>query len=233
MKVLLSLSGGMDSTTLLGLELHKGNDVSLVHFQYGSKHNPYEQKAVESIVFHYQHQYGIIIPRITVDLTKITGHLQSNLLTSGGKIPEGHYQQSNMSQTVVPGRNLMFLSVCASIAESRGINAVIIGAHSGDHVIYPDCRPAFIEAAAEAIKYSTEGKVTVLAPFLHGDKTALIKAGLPIGVPYHLTRTCYKDQRISCGVCGACQERLEGFANNGVDDPIEYESRKMLPKPTH
>ena len=135
-----------------------------------------------------------------------------------------------MSQTVVPGRNLIMSSILASIAETVGAQQIYLGVHSGDHAIYPDCRPEFVEALDKTVKTSTDGKCVVVAPYLRGDKTSIIKDGLTMGVPYKDTRTCYKDQGIACGKCGSCQERLEAFKANGIEDPIEYETRTILAK---
>lgn len=228
--VLISLSGGMDSATLVGLALHNRYEVELVHYQYGSKHNPFEMQAYQAVKYFYEQKIGTPIKSHHIDLTDVMHSIRSNLLASGGAIPEGHYQAANMSQTVVPGRNLLFISIAAAIAESEGIREVWIGAHSGDHEIYPDCRPGFIHAAAHAVRQSSDQKVYLVAPFLFGNKTSIIATGMGCGVPYGLTRTCYKNQAIACGKCGACQERLEAFAANKLEDPIDYESRVILPK---
>lgn len=223
MKYVLSLSGGMDSTTLLG-SLLLNHEVHAFQFVYGSKHNPYEIEAVRKLAQHY----NLNIP--VIDLTPAFQSIQSHLLQSGGDIPEGHYEAENMRQTVVPGRNSIFISILAGIAESIGAEKVAIGVHAGDHHIYPDCRSRFIEAMDLAVRLSSDGRVFLSAPFISMTKTDILKHGLPIGVPYHLTRTCYKDQSVACGKCGSCQERLESFAVNGIQDPLEYESRTLVRK---
>ena len=122
---------------------------------------------------------------------------------------------------------LIFLSIMAGYAESIGADTVAFGAHSGDHAIYPDCRPEFVYAANTTLYLSSDKKITIEAPFLYLDKTKILEIGYSIDEhfrpPYELTRTCYKDQPISCGKCGSCQERLEAFKNIGKIDPIEYE----------
>ena len=142
---------------------------------------------------------------------------------SGGEIPEGHYNDATMSQTVVPGRNLMFASILAGYAESIGFNRIALGVHKGDHEIYPDCRKEFVKALDSCIYLSTDKSVEVYTPLIDMDKIEIVQEGLDLEVPYHLTRTCYKDQERSCGVCGSCVERLEAFKLNNVKDPIEYE----------
>lgn len=224
-KALVSLSGGMDSTTLLADAVFRSREVECLGFFYGSKHNPYENAAAYRIARHYKAPFHLI------DLSQAMSSIQSALLKTGGAIPEGHYQESTMTQTVVPGRNLIFASVLAGIAWSKSCAEIWMGVHSGDHAIYPDCRPNFVSAMRRAVQCGTDEKVTMLTPFLHENKTSIIRLGRSYGVPYELTRTCYKDQEIACGKCGSCIERREAFRNNGVEDPIEYEYRGPLPEP--
>lgn len=219
MKIVLSLSGGMDSTTLLSWLLNKGHEVYPFQFTYGSKHGYWEMEAVKRIEQHHM----IEIPVISLENAFL--QIQSHLLKSGGPIPEGHYNDLNMVQTVVPGRNSIFISILTGVAESIGARRVAVGVHSGDHFIYPDCRPRYIDAMDSAMRLASDGQVSIWAPFLDWDKTKIIKEGIKIGAPYHLTRTCYKDQPVACGKCGSCQERLEAFRNNDFDDPIDYEVR--------
>lgn len=223
-KIVIGLSGGMDSATLLGMLLQQGYEVHCCTFSYGSKHNEYEHKAVSNILEYYNN-YNALITHHFFDLTKAFEGFNSALLKSGEAIPEGHYNEESMKRTVVPGRNMIFASIMAGLAESIGAEAIALGVHSGDHHIYPDCRPEFIKALNYTILQSTEGKVLVDTPFLHETKTSILNIGysLEIPIPYHLTRTCYKDQELSCGKCGSCQERLEAFANINKKDPIQYE----------
>lgn len=221
--ILISFSGGLDSTTLLAYYLDKGFDVSVVSFTYGSKHNKYENKAANDLLLFYRELYQKPIPSFFIDLSKIFQSIKSNLLLSGGAIPEGNYKDTTMQQTVVPGRNLIFSSILSGIAESNKITSIGLGVHAGDHFIYPDCRPAFIQSLNETIKYSTDNKVQVHCPFLHKTKTEILRIGLELKVPYHLTRTCYKNQPTPCGKCGSCDERLSSFAELGIKDPIIYE----------
>jgi len=225
-KVVIGLSGGMDSATLLGYFLNQGYEVHTCSFQYGSKQNKYEEKAVSQIIEYY-YKHGFLVVSHRINLENAFGDFRSNLLKTGGDIPEGHYEDESMKATVVPGRNLIFLSIMAGLAESIGAKIVAIGVHSGDHAIYPDCRPEFVAAAHNAIELSTGGKVKVVAPFLLDDKAGILHRGLndfTLKVPYELTRTCYKDQEYACGKCGSCQERIEAFHNLGIEDPIIYEA---------
>lgn len=228
-KIVISISGGMDSSTLMGKFLNEGYEVYPVSFTYGSKHNKYENEACKNVCTHYGYNE---IPIINLDF--INQLFKSDLLSTGGKIPEGHYTDKNMVKTVVPGRNLIFASIVAGYAESIGANYIGLGVHAGDHHVYPDCRPKFIEKLNETIIESSEGKVTVLTPFLHMTKKDILEIGYGLNdefkVPYHLTRTCYKDQVKSCGRCASCVERLEAFDLIGKRDPIIYHKESIFEK---
>ena len=224
-KAVIGLSGGIDSATLLGILLNKGYEVHCCSFYYGSKHNVYEKRAVVNIIKYYKER-GFSVILHTFNLEDAFKDFTSNLLRSGGEIPEGYYNDENMKLTVGPGRNMIFASIMAGLAESIGAEIVALGVHSGDHTIYPDCRHEFIKALDVTIYLSSDRKVQISTPLIEDDKTSILKRGywnLPIQVPYHLTRTCYKDQELSCGKCGSCQERLEAFRNVGIIDPIKYE----------
>lgn len=221
MKIVLALSGGLDSSTLCGYYLEKGYEVVPVGFKYGSKHNIYENEAADKVA-----QYFGLEKPVLLELDFIGKLFKSDLLLAGGEIPEGHYTDQSMSSTVVPARNLIFASIVAGYAESIEANTISLGVHGGDHHIYPDCRPTFVSALNTTVMLATDGKVRVDAPFLYSSKGDIIRMGLALNnikVPYHLTRTCYKEQELACGKCGSCVERLEAFKEVGVPDPIQYE----------
>lgn len=216
-KVIVSLSGGMDSITLASFYLSKGYEVYPVSFFYGSKHNVHELIAAESFCKKNNLQFK------KINLPFIEQLFKSDLLKTGGEIPEGYYTTPNMSQTVVPGRNIIFASIMAGYAWSIGANIISLGVHAGDHTIYEDCRPEFIAAMNAAIVCGSGNRVYIETPFLNINKTEILKIGLDIGVDYKSTRTCYKDQILACGKCGSCQERLEAFKTLEIKDPVEYE----------
>jgi 7-cyano-7-deazaguanine synthase len=226
MKTVVSFSGGMDSATLLW-ELTDGgrtNDVLAVSFVYGSKHNEHELVAAAEFTYRLGCRYRV------VDLSGIMAGFKSDLLKSGGEIPEGHYEAESMERTVVPARNIIFASVLAGIAWSEGASQVALAVHAGDHAIYPDCRPEFVEDMGNALWEGTGKRVGLHAPYLNLTKAQILKRGLGLNVPYELTRTCYTTSPIACGKCGSCQERLEAFALNSATDPLEYQSRDLMPK---
>lgn len=219
MSVLVSLSGGMDSATVLARCLSTAEDVQAVAFRYGSKHNEWELAQAKRLAAHYGVRFDVL------DLSGFMSGFDSALMKSDGRgVPEGHYTAPTMSQTVVPGRNMIFASILAGLAWSRRLDTVALGVHAGDHAVYPDCRPEFVEAMQLAIEQATDGDVTLYTPFLHQKKANILAWGLEHGVPYELTRTCYKDQELACGKCGSCRERLEAFSLIGETDPLKYES---------
>jgi 7-cyano-7-deazaguanine synthase len=223
-EVVIGFSGGLDSTTLLGFYLEQGYRVHCCFFSYGSKHELYEMEAIKNILTYYaERDCDITINQF--DLKSTFSYFKSNLLKSGGDIPDGNYTDSIMEQTIVPGRNMIMASIMAGFAESIGVDLVALGVHSGDAHIYPDCRIVFIKQLNLTVSLSTDYKVSIIAPFIYYKKHQILQMSLDfkIPVPYHLTRTCYKDQPVACGKCGACQERLEAFKSIKLKDPIAYE----------
>ena len=152
MKSVVVLSGGMDSLTALARCIMLGEEVIGLNFQYGSKHNSNENDSVKKISEYYK------IPLKTISLD-FNDYLKSDLLLSGGDIPEGHYADENMKKTVIPFRNGIMLSIAAGFAESIDADQVILGNHAGDHAIYPDCRLVFIDAMSSAIALGTYKKI--------------------------------------------------------------------------
>jgi len=216
-KTILIYSGGLDSTCLLSQLLKEKQEVICLNFYYGSKHNHLERACAEKICQHYN------IPFKKVNLDFINDMFKSDLLQSGGNIPEGHYEADNMSSTVVPFRNGIMLSIATGLAESLQCTSVAIGAHGGDHHIYPDCRPDFTSAMERAMMCGTSSGVEIQAPFLNIDKGDIAKIGFDNGAPLHLTWTCYNPTNgMHCGKCGACVERIEAFKKHDVDDPTSY-----------
>lgn len=224
MKAIVSLSGGMDSATVLAVATIE-REVQTVGFCYGSKHNPYENRAALALATFYN------VPFRLIDLSVIMANFRSDLLASGGDVPEGHYEEESMRRTVVPGRNIIFSSILAGIAMSEGAGEVWLGIHAGDHFIYPDCRPAFADAMDKAVVEGTGGLVRLQTPFLYDTKVGILRRGFALErpVPYQLTRTCYKAQELACGKCGSCRERLHAFQQIGRADPVEYEYRHPNP----
>lgn len=216
MKALVVLSGGMDSATALALLVSQGHEVEAITFNYGSKHNAQEGLTAKELAAHYG------IKRTLVDLPFINELFKSDLLKSGGEIPEGHYADPVMKKTVVPFRNGIMLAIAAGFAESIGADMLILGNHAGDHAVYPDCRPEFADAMADAINHGTYKEILLSRPFENISKGDIVVEGVKLGVPYHLTYSCYKGEAVHCGKCGTCYERKEAFRDAGVNDPTLY-----------
>ena len=222
-RVVVLLSGGMDSVTAL-YDAHEKHDVvAALSFHYGSKHNDRE------LPFARTHAQRLGISHHTVDLGFIGETFKSDLLKSGGDVPKGHYEEANMKQTVVPFRNGIMLSIAGGMAESIGAEGLVIAAHGGDHAIYPDCREDFMRAMGEAIALGTYAGVRVLRPFITMSKAQIATERTRLGVDFSRTWSCYKGGEVHCGKCGTCVERREAFANAGLPDPTTYAATGPLP----
>ena len=199
----LILSGGVDSVTLLYDEQER---IALaISFDYGSKHNARE---IPFAQWHCQ-QLGI--------------KHKSSLLEGGEEIPEGHYADENMKSTVVPFRNGIMLSIAVGVAESNGLKYVMMANHGGDHTIYPDCRPEFVDAFDQAAAAGTYVNVHLRSPYTNITKADIARRGKALGIDYSKTWSCYKGGDHHCGKCGTCVERREAFELAGVDDKTKYD----------
>lgn len=217
-KILMVLSGGMDSAVAMASLMEEADsEVALaVSFLYGSKHNERENRAAKAICDHYS------IKHMNIELPFIGKFFKSALLKSGGEIPEGHYEDPTMKETVVPFRNGIMLSIAAGLADSVGANCIGLGNHAGDHAIYPDCRLTFTQHMATAIKVGTYGEINLVTPFVKMTKAQIVELGFKLSVPFSLTYSCYKGGYLHCGKCGTCFERKEAFRDAGIIDPTQY-----------
>ncbi len=222
-KAVVLVSGGMDSVTALYHASRAHTPLAALSFHYGSKHNDRE------IPFAAQHCRDLGIPHQVIHLDFINALFKSDLLKSGGDVPDGHYEEDNMKKTVVPFRNGIMLSIAAGFAESLEAEALVIAAHSGDHAIYPDCREDFMRAMGDAIRLGTYAQIEVLRPFIVMTKSQIAARGSELGVDFARTWSCYKGRPVHCGSCGTCVERREAFILAGLEDPTEYEQTGPLP----
>ena len=223
MKVVVLCSGGMDSVTALHWARAHHTVVAAVSFDYGAKHNHRE------LPFAAEHADRLGVRHEIVHMDFVNRLFASDLLNSGGDIPEGHYEAASMKQTVVPFRNAVMLSIATGFAESAGAEALVIAAHGGDHAIYPDCREAFMNAMGDAMRLGTYAGIALLRPFISFTKGKIAAEGVKLGVNFARTWSCYKGGAIHCGKCGTCVERREAFIEAGVPDPTVYESTDPLP----
>lgn len=214
---ILVLSGGMDSSVLLADTLARGRRVAAISFDYGSKHNSRELAMAAAICSERQIRHTV------VKLPFINELFSSTLLQSGGEIPDGNYDEPSMSVTVVPFRNGIMLAIAAGYAESVGAEDVLLASHSGDHYIYPDCRPEFNAAFSEAAWLGTGEKVRIRFPFAEKDKRDIGDLGRQLKVDFTRTWTCYKGRELHCGTCGACRERKYALRHDEGLDVTNYE----------
>lgn len=212
---IIVLSGGMDSVTLL--YEYRNNIALAVTFDYGSNHNARE------IACARLHCERLGIEHLVIPLAFMGEYFKSSLLSGADAIPEGDYDEENMKSTVVPFRNGIMLSVACGLAESRGLSHVLIANHSGDHAVYPDCRPSFVAAMSGAMSAGTYDGVTIMAPYTNVSKGEIARHGAKLNINYAETYSCYKGGEKHCGKCGTCRERREALADAGINDPTGYE----------
>lgn len=193
----------MDSTTLLHYE--KDRIALAVTFDYGSNHNARE---IECAKWQCDR---LGIEHIIIPLAFMGEYFKSSLLCGADAIPKGDYDEENMKSTVVPFRNGIMLAVACGLAESRGLKHVMMANHSGDHSIYPDCRPEFAKAMSEAMKTGTYEGITLVDPFTHLSKRDIAKLGFKLGVDYDHTYSCYCGGEEPCGECATCKERIQAL----------------------
>ena len=215
-KVVVIYSGGMDSFTVLNRALHDGKEVYALTFDYGQRH-------VKEIEYASTVCKSLNVNHKVIDISAINQLLAGSSLTDDIDIPEGHYEAESMKSTVVPNRNMILLSLAVGYAVSVGASQVYYGAHSGDHAIYPDCRPEFVMKMNDVCKIANYESVEIFSPYLTVTKSDILTDGLKMGLKYDNTWTCYNGREKACGQCGACQERLEAFKDNNVTDPLNYE----------
>lgn len=213
----------MDSVCAFYHAIKENEVVAGISFDYGAKHNHQE------IPFAQQHCRMFGVEHRVIRLEFVGELFKSHLLKSGGEIPDGHYEEETMKQTVVPFRNGIMLSIAAGFAESREADGLVIAAHAGDHAIYPDCREAFMKSMADAIRVGTYAGIELLRPFISLTKAQIAARGHMLGVDFSKTWSCYKGGSIHCGTCGTCVERREAFILAGVPDPTSYASTEPLP----
>ncbi|NRF90824.1 7-cyano-7-deazaguanine synthase QueC [Paenibacillus frigoriresistens] len=227
-RAVIILSGGLDSTTCMGIAKEAGYELYPISFDYGQRHK-IEIENAKQVAEHY----GVSARHKIIKLDFLRDFGGSALTDDNIDVPnvvdgltEGS-EESEIPVTYVPGRNLLFLSIATSYAEVTGSEAIYIGVNALDYSGYPDCRPEFIhkveEVIALATKVGVEGKgITIETPLIDWTKARIVQEGLKIGVPYELTTSCYNGKAEACGVCDSCRLRLKGFEEAGSKDPIPY-----------
>lgn len=215
-KVVVIYSGGMDSFTVLHRAVRDGYEVYALSFNYGQRH-------VRELDCAKQVCAELGINHKIIDISPINQIIGGSALTGELDVPEGHYEEENMKATVVPNRNMILIALATGYAVSIGANKVYYGAHSGDHAIYPDCRPEFVRKMNDVCMVANYEPIELVSPYLTESKIEILRDGLAMGLDYAKTWTCYNGRTKPCGKCGSCQERLEAFALNNAVDPLVYE----------
>ncbi|WP_414501209.1 7-cyano-7-deazaguanine synthase QueC [Zymobacter sp. IVIA_12111.31 C1] len=213
-------SGGMDSFTVLHKAIAQGFEVHALSFNYGQRHSRELESARKVCA-----QLGL--SHKVVDIRAIHGLIDNSSLTNNDQaLPTGDYDEGNMTSTVVPNRNMILLSLAIGYAVNIDAEHCFYGAHGGDHAIYPDCRPEFVEKMQDVARIANYTPVEVHAPYLAASKADILADGIAMGLDYADTWTCYLGEEAACGECGSCRERLAAFAAHGLTDPVPYRQSK-------
>jgi 7-cyano-7-deazaguanine synthase len=223
MRTLVLHSGGLDSTVLL----YKANAVgeaASISLHYGQRHE--KELAAAS---HIASLLGVPHVQFALAMGPILANSRSALVNKNVAVPEGHYEDESMKATVVPNRNMLLLATAAAYGIANGYDTLAYAAHAGDHAIYPDCRPKFIDAMAEALSLCDWNPAKLYTPFARLTKADIVKLGDTLDVPMSLTWSCYNGRERHCGRCGTCVERIEAFKLAGVQDRTLYEDVAYVP----
>lgn len=221
-KAVIILSGGLDSTTCMGIAQDKGYALYPLTFFYGQRHAR-EVEQAKKIAEHYAVKEHRLV---NLDFLQQIGG--SSLTNAALEIPDE--ATDDIPNTYVPARNLIFLSLATAYAEVIEASSIYIGISAIDFSGYPDCRPEFIASMRDTVQLATKAGATghsikIEAPLIHLSKAETIRLGVSLNVPYHLTTSCYTGEEEACGVCDSCRLRLKGFAEAGYPDPIPYRKR--------
>jgi 7-cyano-7-deazaguanine synthase len=219
-RAVIVLSGGLDSTTCMGVARNDGYDLRPLTFRYGQRHQREVEQACKIADYFHVKEHRII----DLDFFKQIGG--SALTDSTIDVPENE-DNTGIPVTYVPARNLIFLSLATAYAETIDASVIFTGVSSVDYSGYPDCRPEFIKSMTETINLATRAGVTgrriaVRTPLMHLSKAETVRLGTRLHVPYELTTSCYEGGEKACGVCDSCRLRIKGFREAGLVDPIPY-----------
>jgi 7-cyano-7-deazaguanine synthase len=218
MDTIVICSGGLDSVSLAHRIAAEERLRGLVSFDYGQRH-------AKELDYAARCAARLSVPHRVIDLRSVGAALSGSALTDSVAVPDGHYAEETMKVTVVPNRNAIMLAVAFGVAAAEGAQAVAAAVHGGDHFIYPDCRPGFIDAFQAMQDRALEGlaEVRLLTPYVHISKAGIVADGAKYGTPFAETWSCYKGGVRHCGRCGTCVERREAFHLAGIADPTEYD----------
>ncbi|RUZ71393.1 7-cyano-7-deazaguanine synthase QueC [Mesorhizobium sp. M7A.F.Ca.US.006.01.1.1] len=218
MNALVICSGGLDSVSLAHKVATEQKLIGLLSFDYGQRHK--KELGFASIC-----AKRLGVPHQIVDIRDVGRNLSGSALTDDVDVPDGHYAEDSMRITVVPNRNAIMLAIAFGVAAAQKADAVATAVHGGDHFIYPDCRPAFIDAFQAMQNHALAGyaDIRLYAPYVNMSKADIVSEGARYATPFEATWSCYKGGARHCGRCGTCVERREAFDLAGIADPTDYE----------
>lgn len=218
METIVICSGGLDSVSLAHRVAAEGRLRGLLSFDYGQRH-------AKEVAFAARCAARLKVPHRAIDIRGVGAALTGSALTDAVEVPDGHYAEETMKLTIVPNRNAIMLAIAFGLAAAERAGAVAAAVHGGDHFIYPDCRPGFIDAFQAMQDRALEGvaEIALETPYLNLTKADIVADGARHGTPFAETWSCYKGGARHCGRCGTCVERREAFHLAGVSDPTEYE----------
>lgn len=216
---IILVSGGMDSCVTAAIAHGENAELAFLHVSYGQRTEARERKAFNDIADYYN-----IEKRLDVSIDHLAKLGGSSLTDASIAVAEADLESKEIPTSYVPFRNANMLSIATSWAEVIGANAIYIGAVAEDSSGYPDCRPEFYKAFQKAIDEGTkpETHIEIHTPIIGLSKAEIVKKGIELNAPLHLTWSCYRSDEVACGTCDSCALRLRGFEQAGVKDPIPY-----------
>lgn len=216
------VSGGMDSCVTAAVAKSQTNELAFLHVSYGQLTQSRERKAFNDIADFYG-----VEKRLDISIEHLARIGGSSLTDKNIKVSEADLESKEIPTSYVPFRNANMLSVAVSWAEVIGANAIYIGAVFEDSSGYPDCRPEFYESFQKTIGAGTkpDTHIEIRTPIIHLSKAEIVRKGVELGAPLHLTWSCYRSEDLACGTCDSCALRLRGFNMAGVNDPVAYRPR--------
>lgn len=213
------VSGGMDSCVTAAIAYEESDELAFLHVSYGQRTEARERQAFNDIADHFG-----VAKRLDVSIEYLAKIGGSSLTDETIEVTEADLESKEIPTSYVPFRNANMLSIATSWAEVIGAGKIYIGAVAEDSSGYPDCRPEFYEAFEKIIDVGTKPgtSISIRTPIIHLRKSEIVKQGLELGAPLHLTWSCYRAEDVACGRCDSCALRLRGFAEAGIPDPISY-----------
>ena len=219
-KAIVLVSGGMDSCVAAAIAAGGSDELAFLHVSYGQLTEARERRAFNDIADYYD-----VVQRLDISIEHLAKVGGSSLTDENIAVSEADLASKEIPTSYVPFRNANMLSIAVSWAEVIGASAIYIGAVAEDSSGYPDCRPEFYEAFQKVIDTGTrpETHIEIRTPVIHLSKAEIVKKGVELNSPLHLSWSCYRSSDLACGTCDSCALRLRGFAQAGVKDPIKYQ----------